>query len=109
MKIRAFLLGWGIQNEDVASLDGPFNPRDEENTVFPGMGEKAFMGGHPVMIGDGNNVKAFLGGFGDELFSRIANVIEGIFRCVQVQVSLKRFCSLSFHNGSLAGNILSLF
>ena len=56
-------MGWGIQNEDVTSLDGQFNPRNEENTLFLGVGKKVLIEGHPVMIGDGNNIKTLGGGF----------------------------------------------
>jgi hypothetical protein len=54
--------------------------------------------GHPVMIGDRNHVKMFIGSFGDKLFGCVSDAVKGIFSCVKMEVSLKGARSFSFEN-----------
>ena len=77
-------MGWGIQDEDVASLNGQFNTGNEEDTPFMGVRKKVLIEGHLVMIGNGNHIKTFVGGFGDKLLSRVPNAIEWVFRRVKM-------------------------
>ena len=77
-------MGWGIQDEDVTSLNGQFNTGNEEDTLFLGVRKKVLIEGHLVMIGNGNNIKTFVGSFRDKLLSRVPNAIEWVFRRVKM-------------------------
>jgi hypothetical protein len=74
----------GIQDEDVTSPDGQFNTGNEENTLLLGVRKKFLIEGHLVMIGNGNHIKTFVGGFRDKLLSRIPNAVERVFRRVKM-------------------------
>ncbi len=56
-------MGGRVQNEDMAPTNGQFNTGNEKDTLFPRVGKEVLIEGHPVMIGDGNNVKAGIGCF----------------------------------------------
>jgi hypothetical protein len=108
-KIRALFVGRGIQDEDVTSPNGQFNTGNEEDTLFLGEGKKFLIEGHLVMIGDGNHIKTFVGGFGDELFTGVPNAIERVFRRVKMEISFQGLCFFYFHMDSLVVKILSAF
>jgi hypothetical protein len=47
----------------MASPNRHLYTRDEENPPFLGVREKVLIEGHPVMVGDGNDIKTFVGCF----------------------------------------------
>ncbi len=77
-------MGWGIQDEDVASPNGQFNTGNEEDTLFLGVRKKVLIEGHLVVIGNGKHIKTFVGGFRDKLLRRVPNAIEWVFPCMKM-------------------------
>jgi hypothetical protein len=52
-----------VQNKDMASPNRHLNTRDEKNPPFLGIEGKILIKRHPVMVGDGNDIKTLVGGF----------------------------------------------
>ena len=90
-------MGRRIQDQDVASPDGQFNAGDEEDALPLGVRKKVLTESHLVMIGNRNHVKPLVGRFRDQLFSRIPDPIERVFRRVKVQICFKGFLFFHFH------------
>jgi hypothetical protein len=78
-----------VQNQNMASLNRQFYARDEEKTPFLSIKVKVLIEGHLVMIGNGNDVKTFLGSLGDKFFGGVSYTVKRIFSGVKMQICLE--------------------
>ena len=79
----------GVDDQDMTPFDPGLHPRNQEDAVSLCILPQLLRVGNPFMIGDGENLEAFLVGPIDQSFGTMRNGIVGIFAGVEMKISLQ--------------------